>query len=1052
MSEAERKKRLSYKENRKRWIFIQGVALIVVAVLIFASVITYSQLNKESYINYTESSGVDYKVRIKPGTPFYEEYKDYYANENGEVWLNAGEAYPATAVDIIIADVNYELNMEARDVDYEYSYSVFATAEVVDSVTKNKFNMPVVEIKAKSTHRQNSNNKLFIHEEVPVDYNAYNEMVKKFTKQLGITKSASTLIVTMEVSVVSSSSDFASNSKNRHVVNISVPLTEQSFKVDYSSSIPSGESKVLAYKNAGNQQLYKGAAITLGAIELLLFVVFISFVYLTRNHDVNYSIKVQRLVNSYRSFIQKVTNGFDATGYQILEIASFREMLSIRDTIQSPVLMSENTDQTRTQFFIPTNTKILYLFEVKVENYDELYGYHPDWIDDSLISTEKCSPENEDTETAIPLAEEPSATKPTDELVLKLFAEIESLKKNMQAPDPAEASASLPKSQCTPAASCFGGGEAKIGNFSAQGNVIINYNEQPSENVVTEAIKKLTETIMQVNKEDAAKDSTPLADNASTKEGEATEQEVCNTSIEGVAEENTEIITEEPLEEVAEEPIEEAAEETVEEVVEEAADEVAPETEETVEDLLTVENEAAVGCDEKTAEQAQQTEVVTENNHLDLEHILNDLEYDEAHGYFLDENGAAINIQCRRSFTANIIQSDPGTVKYYYSELKNYALSFKGVKAKMSWRYETFKKGRNQLLRMKIRGKCICLYCALDPAQFDKSKYFQEAIDAKMFESVPMLVKIKSPRGLKRAMELIDATMEKFGIEKDSQAKNVDYVALYPFENTKALVEKGLIMILDSNYIIKDSVIHSKPETAERPDVIEEENNAAPTFAQELEAMLEPVDTNAVQPNSTEDTAADISISDLEFDEAGEIIIPDGNKLEIHCKRSLVANIMQSDPHVAKLFYSEIKNYILSFKGVKARMAWRYESYNKGRNQLFRIRLKGKSVCLYCALDPGEVDESRYFHDVATAKNYSDVPTMVKIKTSRGLKRAMELVDAVMNKFDIQKNPKAQTVDYLEVYPFKTTAELVAIGQVKILSDAYKIKEPKAPQMTAAKK
>ena len=64
MSEAERKKRLNYKKNRKRWIFIQGVALIVIAVFILISLITYSQLNKESYINYTESSGVDYKVKI----------------------------------------------------------------------------------------------------------------------------------------------------------------------------------------------------------------------------------------------------------------------------------------------------------------------------------------------------------------------------------------------------------------------------------------------------------------------------------------------------------------------------------------------------------------------------------------------------------------------------------------------------------------------------------------------------------------------------------------------------------------------------------------------------------------------------------------------------------------------------------------------------------------------------------------------------------------------------------------------------------------------------
>jgi len=186
MSEAERKKRLSYKENRKRWIFIQGVALIVIAVLILTSLITYSQLNKENYINYTESSGVDYKVKIAPDTPFYEEYKEFYANEDGEVWLNAGEAYPAGAVDIIIVNANYELNMQAKDVDYEYSYSVFATAEVVDAVTKNKFKMPVFDIQPESTHRQNSNNKLFIHEEIPVDYHEYNEMVKKFTQQLGI--------------------------------------------------------------------------------------------------------------------------------------------------------------------------------------------------------------------------------------------------------------------------------------------------------------------------------------------------------------------------------------------------------------------------------------------------------------------------------------------------------------------------------------------------------------------------------------------------------------------------------------------------------------------------------------------------------------------------------------------------------------------------------------------------------------------------------------------------------------------------------------------------
>ena len=53
---------------------------------------------------------------------------------------------------------------------------------------------------------------------------------------------------------------------------------------------------------------------------------------------------------------------------------TFVDMLTIRDTIQSPILMYENEDQTMTRFFIPTNTKMLYVYEIKVENYEEIYN------------------------------------------------------------------------------------------------------------------------------------------------------------------------------------------------------------------------------------------------------------------------------------------------------------------------------------------------------------------------------------------------------------------------------------------------------------------------------------------------------------------------------------------------------------------------------------------------------------------------------------------------------------------------------------------------------
>ena len=77
---------------------------------------------------------------------------------------------------------------------------------------------------------------------------------------------------------------------------------------------------------------------------------------------------------SYRSFIQQIDGEFDTAGYQVVLIKTFIELLGLRDTIQSPILMSENLDQTRTQFLIPTDTKLLYVYEIKVDNYDELYA------------------------------------------------------------------------------------------------------------------------------------------------------------------------------------------------------------------------------------------------------------------------------------------------------------------------------------------------------------------------------------------------------------------------------------------------------------------------------------------------------------------------------------------------------------------------------------------------------------------------------------------------------------------------------------------------------
>ncbi len=265
---------------------------------------------------------------------------------------------------------------------------------------------------------------------------------------------------------------------------------------------------------------------------------------------------------------------------------------------------------------------------------------------------------------------------------------------------------------------------------------------------------------------------------------------------EAVEESVSEEVVEEPVvEEVIEEPV---AEEVIEEpVVEE------PVIEEAIEEPVV--EEPVV--EEPVAEEPVQEEPV-------------EVVPTVIPTYF-DNEGNKIDIKYSRSFTANLIQSDD-TVKDYYGQLKNHILSYKGVKSKISWKFDSFNRGRDQLFKIKFRGKTILLYCALNPDDYDKAKYHHEAIDAKIFAEVPMLLKVKSGLGLRKAKEIVDIVMAKFGIEPNPKAKAIDYVAEYPYEEIEPLLARKLVKILEADGdVVVVSTKEKEPEQIAEP-IVEE--------------------------------------------------------------------------------------------------------------------------------------------------------------------------------------------------------------------------------------
>lgn len=206
-------------------------------------------------------------------------------------------------------------------------------------------------------------------------------------------------------------------------------------------------------------------------------------------------------------------------------------------------------------------------------------------------------------------------------------------------------------------------------------------------------------------------------------------------------------------------------EETVD-VIAEATDDAAPETEVAVEETETVTaeetaidpaseevkvvaeeiSEPEVKVEEVKAEEAKTKAATTE--------IAATAEpQNEAAKFFASMEGKKF---ISKSFIGKMHQTDK-TIQGYYGELKNYMLSFKRVRSSVSWNLDSFFIGRKAVAKIGFRGKTLVMFCALDPDEYANTKYYPKDVSGvKKYEATPMMIKVKSERGVKFAKELID--------------------------------------------------------------------------------------------------------------------------------------------------------------------------------------------------------------------------------------------------------------------------------------------------------
>ena len=359
MSESEKKKRGLYRKNREKWIFAQAVIVAVVTIAVLISALVSYQLNMQYYIEYNESGSIDYDVYLKDN--------EFYDSPHQE----KNQSYVASLIDKIITNFNYEIDMDAEDVNYRYSYTITSRLEILDNTSNIPIYNPEYTLIDVRNKLQNTSKRLTINEIVILNYDQYNELASRFLQTYDLNDTTSNIVVTLNVDVLSDCNAFSGSSVDTYSSELRIPLTTKTVNVKMTSSVPAAESKMIACSRGAGSEVFKTTAIVLGVVDALLISLLTAFIYLTRTADITYTARVKKILSQYKSYIQKIKNLFETQGYQVVLVDSFDELLEIKDTIQAPILMYENEDKTCTKFMIPTDSKLLYLFEIKVDGYVE---------------------------------------------------------------------------------------------------------------------------------------------------------------------------------------------------------------------------------------------------------------------------------------------------------------------------------------------------------------------------------------------------------------------------------------------------------------------------------------------------------------------------------------------------------------------------------------------------------------------------------------------------------------------------------------------------------
>lgn len=344
--------------SREKYVKQQISLTIIITVLLCLS--TFLVLNnfsqeKKEIITYHESGNVNYKVFLK---------KNNYFEKN---YLDENRTYITSLIDHLNVTFRHGINFD-KNINGEYRYRIIAQIEA-NKQNNEPGNYWTKEFVIKEGKRTNLNHQTSyqIVENVNIDYNKYNNLLKEFTTDVGLPSADGLLKVYLIVnSNIKSGDNFHPLKKE---LMLKIPLSETAVEIKVDSPPKEKISQIVNTVEYFSKKYIIKASI--GAVLLLISVILIFKVFrdkrkFEKTHKVENSIR--KFLNTYDSIIVNIEKLPDISDYHVINVENFNELIDAHGEIRMPINYYKEGNK---NVFLLLNDKTVWYYEIENKEGEE---------------------------------------------------------------------------------------------------------------------------------------------------------------------------------------------------------------------------------------------------------------------------------------------------------------------------------------------------------------------------------------------------------------------------------------------------------------------------------------------------------------------------------------------------------------------------------------------------------------------------------------------------------------------------------------------------------